>query len=580
MSSKFAGVTFDEQAATPSDDAIIRRAILDDGILTGCEFSYTGSTLTMTAGQLMICGRQVKHPSTQNWAVADATTGFARLLLTIDLTRTSSKDTFEQVVDTIEYASAVDGFADLVQDDINASGTKYQIVAAVVSLASGGISGIVSQLAPTSAAIGDKSVIIAKAPTGSTVTCTKGDVVKRAIEKNGEWRFNGLEVGTWTLRAEKAGYKQTVLDVKIKEFGVYRVTLSFANIYGIRRYINNQSPDWERTDDAVGFTATASVGTVAGKSSFDSCEPWSGIKRETLSTGDVMVKIPKFWFQRYREGNLEHIRIADAPAPGFELHPAFNRYNEEKNYIYVGAYKTSSNNKSVTGATPQVSQSIGTMRTNAMSKGSGWSLIDIGAVSAIQMLILTEFANNDVQTVIGYGYGYSHSSPLKTGSCNAVPNLTGSPAGTVRSTDVVWRGIEGFWGNIFEFVDGLFYDNGIYKVCNTPSEYSSSVTDAYTPLSYTVAKGLTNQFIKQEGLDSGANKHVILPEIASGGSGSTFECDICSTAASGVKVPIRGGYYQESPQYGNGLFMCSLDFDTSATNVRVSSRLLYIPEVA
>ena len=168
-----------------------------------------------------------------------------------------------------------------------------------------------------------KSVIIAKAPTGSTVTCTKGDVVKRAIEKNGEWRFNGLEVGTWTLRAEKAGYKQTVLDVKIKEFGVYRVTLSFANIYGIRRYINNQSPDWERTDDAVGFTATASVGTVAGKSSFDSCEPWSGIKRETLSTGDVMVKIPKFWFQRYREGNLEHIRIADAPAPGFELHPAF-----------------------------------------------------------------------------------------------------------------------------------------------------------------------------------------------------------------------------------------------------------------
>ena len=116
MSSKFAGVTFDEQAATPSDDAIIRRAILDDGILNGCAFSYTGSTLTMTAGQLMICGRQVKHPSTQNWAVADATTGFARLLLTIDLTRTSSKDTFEQVVDTIEYASAVDGFPELVQD--------------------------------------------------------------------------------------------------------------------------------------------------------------------------------------------------------------------------------------------------------------------------------------------------------------------------------------------------------------------------------------------------------------------------------------------------------------------------------
>ena len=252
MSSKFAGVTFDEQAATPSDDAIIRRAILDDGILTGCEFSYTGSTLTMTAGQLMICGRQVKHPSTQNWAVSDATTGFARLLLTIDLTRTSSKDTFEQVVDTIEYASAVDGFADLVQDDINASGTKYQIVAAVVSLASGGISGIVSQLAPTSAALGDKSVIIAKAPTGSTVTCSKGDIIKRTIERNGEWRFNGLDLGTWRINASINGLS-TYTDVKITEFGVYRVTMAYQLYPDDFEWSGTKGVDYEivQDDDTV-----------------------------------------------------------------------------------------------------------------------------------------------------------------------------------------------------------------------------------------------------------------------------------------------------------------------------------------
>lgn len=228
MSSKFAGVTFDDQAATPSDDAIIRRAILADGILTGCEVSYTGSTLTMTAGQLMICGRQVKHPSTQNWAVADATTGFARLVLTIDLTRTSSKDTFEQVVDAVEYASAADGFADLVQEDINASGTKYQIVAAVVSLTTGGISGIVSQLGQTSAVMGEKSVIIVDGLlTGSTVTCTKGTVTKTAAERNGEWWFKGLEIGTWTLRAEKDGEQPVTQKFEITEFGVYRVHMSF-----------------------------------------------------------------------------------------------------------------------------------------------------------------------------------------------------------------------------------------------------------------------------------------------------------------------------------------------------------------
>ncbi len=146
MSTNFTGITFAQQKVAPSDDAIIRRAILPDGILTGCELSYSGSTLTMASGQLLICGRQIRHPSAQNWAVVDATTGYARLLLTIDLTRTSSKEVFDQVVDTIEYASAVDGFPDLEQADINGSGTRYQVVACVASLGTGGISGIVSQL--------------------------------------------------------------------------------------------------------------------------------------------------------------------------------------------------------------------------------------------------------------------------------------------------------------------------------------------------------------------------------------------------------------------------------------------------
>ena len=39
MISNFTGVTFAEQRVTPADDAQIRRAILPDGILSGCELS-------------------------------------------------------------------------------------------------------------------------------------------------------------------------------------------------------------------------------------------------------------------------------------------------------------------------------------------------------------------------------------------------------------------------------------------------------------------------------------------------------------------------------------------------------------
>lgn len=146
MSEFFTGATFANQKVAPSDDAIIRRSILPDGILTGCGISYSGSTLTMASGQLMVCGRQIRHPSAQNWAVVDATSGFARLVLTIDLTRTASKETFDQVTTAIEYASAEDGFVELEQSDINVSGTRYQVAVCVVSLGTGGITGIVSQL--------------------------------------------------------------------------------------------------------------------------------------------------------------------------------------------------------------------------------------------------------------------------------------------------------------------------------------------------------------------------------------------------------------------------------------------------
>lgn len=199
MSANFTGVTFPNQKVTPANDAVIRRAIFDDGILTGCDLSYSGSTLTMTAGQLMICGRQIIHPSSQNWAVTEATSGYARLVLTIDVTRTSTKDTFDQVVDEIQYATDANGFADLTTADINATGTRYQVAVCVVSLGPGGITGIASKLDVTEGGgAGGNLKVIALA--GVAVTVTKGSKVKQKVaDAAGVAMFTGLETGAWTV---------------------------------------------------------------------------------------------------------------------------------------------------------------------------------------------------------------------------------------------------------------------------------------------------------------------------------------------------------------------------------------------
>ncbi len=50
---------------------------------------------------------------------------------------------------------------------------------------------------------GGGNELIVTAPTGSTVTATKGSITKTATEKNGTWTFKGLEAGDWTVTAVK-----------------------------------------------------------------------------------------------------------------------------------------------------------------------------------------------------------------------------------------------------------------------------------------------------------------------------------------------------------------------------------------
>lgn len=71
-----------------------------------------------------------------------------------------------------------------------------------------------------------KSVIIVTAPTGSTVTCTKGTTVKTATEKNGEWWFKNLDTGTWTVKATLSG-QTTTQTVNITQYGVYRIAIVY-----------------------------------------------------------------------------------------------------------------------------------------------------------------------------------------------------------------------------------------------------------------------------------------------------------------------------------------------------------------
>ena len=140
------GYTFPYQKTPPSCDGMVRAAALTDGFLTGCALSHTGFSVSMAPGHILACGRTLHNDATANWSVSGAASGFARVVMTVDMSKTSTLTSFTLGSFAVEYASSLNGFAALRQDDINAGGTIYQVEICAVSLSSAGVASIARQL--------------------------------------------------------------------------------------------------------------------------------------------------------------------------------------------------------------------------------------------------------------------------------------------------------------------------------------------------------------------------------------------------------------------------------------------------
>ena len=141
------GITFDKRIVNSRDDARIREKMLSDGILAGCDMTYSGKDLTIGAGYFLIKGREleVSQPET----VPSNTTepnGYGRLRIVLDLTAEPSETNFTQYRWEWDYQAANSGWPALTQEDINADGDTYEVAMATVSFSESNISGVVSKL--------------------------------------------------------------------------------------------------------------------------------------------------------------------------------------------------------------------------------------------------------------------------------------------------------------------------------------------------------------------------------------------------------------------------------------------------
>ena len=196
------------------------------------------------------------------------------------------------------------------------------------------------------------------------------------------------------------------------------------------------------------------------------------------SAGDVMIAFPKLGYKISTSGDVVTVSMTDNPNADGYCYLAHTRGTTVKDVFYLGAYKgyvTSSKLRSLSGKTPTVNTTIGDFRTQAQSNGSGYDQSAFNQLIFRQCMYLLKYKNLDSQTAVGYGYANGNSSSASTGGTNTKGMDYGETTGKLQ---MKLFGLEDFWGNVYEFIDGIFSDSS--RNILTATENFNDTGNGYT----------------------------------------------------------------------------------------------------
>jgi len=389
------------------------------------------------------------------------------------------------------------------------------------------------------------------------------------------------------------------------------------NWNGTNKTYTTCGSQWNESTNS--YTRTTTVGSYT-QPDFDNIFPWSEMRRCTLwdngtvnyylsatdstkkadgtasdlsgAAGQVMVEIPKFYYDHTFVGSTHDYNISRFNLTGFKVHNAFIKDGVEVNYRYIAAYEGSmwdasagamtpsgsitadmyaAGDKlcSISGEYPKTNERRSEFRTMATNRGAGWRQLDFDLNSAVQLLYIIEYGDFDSQTEIGYGRtqlsGGSWAADSYIGQCgksNSDGDGTNSVAGNTNDAYMVYRGIENWYGNIWMWNDGININDHIIYVTNDASAWADDTSAGYTNLGVTLASA-NNYQITLADTDRG-----FLP--ASVGADSTYVSDYYWQNTSWRVVTLGGS---AGSAVDAGAFSVHADDAASNYYVSLGSRL-------
>ncbi len=339
------------------------------------------------------------------------------------------------------------------------------------------------------------------------------------------------------------------------------------------------SPTLTREDFATGLGYTLNAdGTIT--SDFDNCKPWSDITQVTDDNGNVFMRIPKHYTRYTFDSNgYKKTEICmQKQDDTWLLNPIFTDGNGvELDYVDIGKYTASGSAslaKSVSGASPLVNININNMRTACKANGTGYQQYDIWAHVMLQDLFKVEFATTNAQSIM-YGYANGNSAAIASGRTDGVLTASGSE---VSNTDgkhaMKYRGVENWYGNVYQWMDGITVHSLKPYVCENPANYASgSLPTGYNAVSYSGPSSNSSNRVKALGYDA-ANPFVQVPTDLSG-SDTTYYCDYGYYSNSSYRVVVVGGVWGNALGAGPWFFYAGVDATYTLSNF--GGRLLRRP---
>jgi hypothetical protein len=327
---------------------------------------------------------------------------------------------------------------------------------------------------------------------------------------------------------------------------------SFGSIIGIALLsTGGGSGSWQRIDEA-------GAAKVTDAAFFAAHPTFSGVVAQTVDS-QAMIKVPAFY---YKAGNIgsgayagkKALWISESPQPGFALHPAFKNAGVDIAQFWVGKYQASydgtSKAQSIAGDTPMVSTEFATMQARCAARNTGgvtgFGVMNIYQLAAIQMLALIEIGGSGSRSLIGQG--------------NTSGSLLANNHATVAQA--TWRGIVGLWGNVNQIIDGIKIVASKYTIWDNSGNKTYETTNQVIP-----SDGYTLTMSEVAGVDYDL-RAVFMPGTAVAvANQGTYEDHIDLTSDG---VYTHGGGYSSA---GAGLFFININNVNSTSTANNGTRL-------